>query len=38
LAVRTLSVAVGAALFAISVYIFFVYEVGGGEQYQFFIR
>ncbi len=38
LAVRALSVAVGAALFALSVYIFFVYEVGGGEQYQFFIR
>ena len=37
-AVRALSAAVGAALFAISMYVFFVYEVGSGEEYQFFIR
>jgi NADH-quinone oxidoreductase subunit M len=38
-AVRIMSVAVGAALFAVSTYIFFVYETGGGNgPYQFFIR
>ncbi len=36
--VRAFSAAVGAALFAISMYVFFVYEVGSGEEYQFFIR
>ncbi len=37
-AVRALSAAVGAALFAISMYVFFVYETGSGEEYQFFTR
>jgi NADH-quinone oxidoreductase subunit M len=37
-AVRALSAAVGAALFAISMYVFFVYETGSGQEYQFFIR
>jgi NADH-quinone oxidoreductase subunit M len=37
-AVRYFSVAVGAVLFAISTYIFFAYQVGSGEEYQFFIR
>jgi len=35
--VRWVSAAVGAVLFAISTYVFFMYEVGG-DQYQFFIR
>ncbi len=37
-AVRALSAAVGGALFAISMYVFFVYQTGSGEEYQFFIR
>jgi NADH-quinone oxidoreductase subunit M len=37
LAVRMVSVLAGAALFAVSMYIFFVYEAGG-DDYQFFIR
>ena len=37
LAVRVLSVVAGAALFAISAYVFFAYEVGEGD-YQFFTR
>jgi NADH-quinone oxidoreductase subunit M len=37
-AVRIVSVAAGAALFVISTYIFFAYEIGGGDEYQFFIR
>ncbi|MEX2247630.1 MAG: NADH-quinone oxidoreductase subunit M [Dehalococcoidia bacterium] len=36
--VRWISAGVGAALFAISMYIFFAYEVDKGEGYQFFIR
>ena len=36
--VRYLSVATGAVLFALSVYIFFAYEVDHGGGYQFFIR
>ena len=36
--VRYISAGVGAALFAISMYIFFAYEVGSGEEYQFLIR
>jgi NADH-quinone oxidoreductase subunit M len=35
--VRWLSAIAGAALFAISTYIFFVYEVNSGEGYQFLI-
>jgi NADH-quinone oxidoreductase subunit M len=37
-AVRIVSVAAGAALFAISMYIFFRYQTGSGDEYQFFIR
>jgi NADH-quinone oxidoreductase subunit M len=36
--VRMFSVAVGAVLFALSMYIFFAYEIDSGEGYQFFIR
>ncbi len=36
--VRWLSAIVGAVLFVISTYIFFVYEVNSGEQYQFLKR
>ncbi len=36
--VRVLSAAVGAALFAISTYVFFAYEVDQGGGYQFFKR
>ena len=36
--VRYISVAVGAVLFALSVFIFFAYEVDHGGGYQFFIR
>jgi NADH-quinone oxidoreductase subunit M len=36
--VRWLSASVGGALFVISTYIFFRYQTGSGEQYQFFIR
>lgn len=36
--VRWLSAVAGGALFAISTYIFFVYEVGSDEEYQFLIR
>ena len=36
--VRWISAAVGAALFAISMYVFFAYETGSGEGYQFFLR
>ena len=36
--VRWLSAIVGAALFAIAMYIFFVYETNSGEEYQFLIR
>jgi NADH-quinone oxidoreductase subunit M len=36
--VRIFSAAVGAALFAISVYIFFAYELNRGGEYEFFIR
>jgi NADH-quinone oxidoreductase subunit M len=36
--VRWLSALTGAALFAISTYIFFVYETGSGEEYQFLVR
>ena len=37
-AVRWVSAITGAALFAISAWVFFVYEVDSGEGYQFFIR
>jgi NADH-quinone oxidoreductase subunit M len=36
--VRWLSAITGAALFAVSMYIFFAYEIGNGGGYQFFIR
>jgi NADH-quinone oxidoreductase subunit M len=36
--VRWLSAAVGAALFALSVYIFFAYETDKGVAYQFYMR
>jgi NADH-quinone oxidoreductase subunit M len=36
--VRWLSALTGAALFAISMYVFFVYETGGNGEYQFYIR
>ena len=36
--VRYISVTVGAVLFALSVFIFFAYEVDHGGGYQFFIR
>jgi len=36
--VRWISAAAGAALFAISAYVFFAYEVNSGEEYQFLIR
>ncbi len=36
--VRYISVATGAALFALSTYVFFAYEVDHGAGYQFFIR
>jgi NADH-quinone oxidoreductase subunit M len=37
-AVRWISALTGAALFAISMFIFFAYEVNSGEEYQFLIR
>ncbi len=37
-AVRWFSALTGAVLFAISMYIFFAYEVGSGDEYQFLIR
>jgi NADH-quinone oxidoreductase subunit M len=36
--VRWVSAGVGAALFAISAFIFFAYQADDGDQYQFFIR
>ena len=36
--VRIFSVGVGAVLFAISVFIFFAYELNRGGEYEFFIR
>ena len=36
--VRWISALTGAALFAISMFIFFAYEVNSGEEYQFLIR
>src|SRR3989337_920625 len=36
--VRILAVAVGFALFGLSLYAFFAYQVGDGEQYQFQMR
>lgn len=36
--VRYISVAAGAALFAVSTYVFFAYETDRGGDYQFFIR
>ncbi len=36
--VRMFSVAVGAALFAISLYVFIAYKAGGDEQFRFLLR
>jgi NADH-quinone oxidoreductase subunit M len=36
--IRWFSAIVGGVLFAISVYIFFAYQLESGEEYQFFIR
>jgi NADH-quinone oxidoreductase subunit M len=36
--IRILSVVTGAALFAVSTYIFFAYETNSGEEYQFLVR